>query len=60
MVEYGLFNDEGMVEGGFRSLEEAREAIWDRYDEDDELSVLEVCPDHEEQPKYGCEECEMG
>lgn len=60
MVEYGLFNDEGMVEGGFRSLEEAREVIWDRYDEDDELSVLEVCPDHEEQPKYGCEECEMG
>lgn len=60
MVEYGLFNDEGMVEGGFRSLEEAREAIWDRYDEDDELSVLEVCPDHEEQPMYGCEECEIG
>ena len=58
MTEWGIFNDEGMVEGGFRSPEEATEAIWDRYDEEDDLSVLEVCPWHEEQPRDTCEECE--
>jgi len=57
-TEYALFNDEGMVEGGFYSVEEATAAIADRYSEDDELTVEEVCHDHPEQPKCGCVLCD--
>jgi hypothetical protein len=57
MTEYGLFNDEGLVEGGFYSVDTAEAAILDRYDSEDELEVKEVCGDHEGQPYDGCEEC---
>lgn len=58
MIEYGLFNDEGLVEGQFYSKEAAGSAIKDRYSDEDELEIYEVCPDHAEQPRYACEECE--
>jgi hypothetical protein len=58
MTEYGLFNDEGMVEGQFYSVQEAEAAIANRYDPEDELSIEEVCEEHPEHAKCGCEECE--
>lgn len=58
MTEYGLFNDEGLVEAGFYSVEEAKAAITDRYDAGDELEIEEVCPYHQEHARCGCEECD--
>lgn len=58
MQEYGLFNDEGLVEGGFWSRDEAFDAMTSEYDPDDGLEVHEVCPDHPEQPKLCCWRCE--
>lgn len=57
MREWGLFNDEGCVEAGFYSEGQAVIARDTHYDEEDGLTVREVCPDHEEQPLIGCEEC---
>lgn len=59
MAEYGLFNDEGCVEAGFYSREEALNARAMRYDPDDDLEVLEVCPDHEGQPREHCDDCKQ-
>lgn len=57
MTEYGLFSDEGLVEDGFFSAAEAEEARDTRYDPEDGLGVEEICREHPEQPRYGCEEC---
>ncbi len=57
MIEYGIFNDEGLVEGQFYSEGEALEARVTRHSDDLWAEVHEVCPDHEEQPRDGCEEC---
>ncbi len=57
-MEYGLFNDEGLVEGQFYSQEEAIKARDERYTDDDDLEVLEICPDHPEYARLGCEECD--
>lgn len=58
MIEYGIFNNEGMVEGQFYSLAEANKALHTYYDlDDDELFVSEICSEHEEQEKDNCEEC---
>ncbi len=57
-TEYGLFSDEGLVEDGFYSPEEARKAITERYNEDDGLEIEEICPEHAEHPRNGCEECD--
>lgn len=43
-IEFGLFNDEGLVEQDFWSKEGAEAAIKERYEPDDELRVAEVCP----------------
>jgi len=56
-AEYGLFSDEGLVEGGFFSPEEANLAL-ERYSAEDGLEVEEVCPEHPEQPRRWCEECD--
>lgn len=57
MTEYGLFNDEGLLEGQFYSVAEAEAAIADRYSDEDDLHVSEVCPDHPDQERDNCEEC---
>ena len=59
MPEYGLFSDEGCVEDGFYSMSSALTAIMERYSFEDELEVEEICPDHEQQPYGGCEECQQ-
>jgi hypothetical protein len=64
MQEYGIWtaSDGGFVETGFYSDFSAQERLGEYISEDpanaDDLSVVEICPDHEEQPKYGCQECE--
>ncbi|MFD1546966.1 hypothetical protein [Nonomuraea guangzhouensis] len=65
MAEFGIWVDEdgGFAETGFRSSEQAQQGIGDLvfaepYLRDYTLSVVEICPDHEEQPKEGCEECD--
>jgi hypothetical protein len=55
-TEYGLFSDEGCVEAGFTSWIHAH-LFLQCYSEEDDLEVLEICPDHEGQPKDFCEEC---
>lgn len=58
MTEFGLFNDEGCVEAGFFSKQEAELARTERYSPEDELDVLKMCPEHDLQPAAFCEECE--
>lgn len=58
LTEFGIFNDEGLVEGEFYSEDDAREAIAAHYSEDEWAKVEEVCPEHREQPALGCEECD--
>jgi hypothetical protein len=54
---FGLFNDEGMVEGDFVTKAAAEAAIVDRYDPEDELEACECCGDHPEQRADYCEAC---
>lgn len=54
---FGLFSDEGLVEGDFVTERDALDAIAERYDSEDELEVFELCNDHEDQPAHCCEEC---
>lgn len=60
MTEYGLFTDEGCLEAQMYSAEEA-EARRQEYIAEgehlDDVTVQEMCPDHEGQPRGGCEEC---
>lgn len=57
MTEYGIFNDEGCIEAGFYSEDEAHRTIVARYPEGDDYQVLAVCHDHEGEPAEGCEIC---
>jgi len=58
MTEYAAFNDEGCIADGFTTLVEAQEAAQAERDEGDvHAFAAEVCPDHDEQPRQGCEEC---
>jgi hypothetical protein len=54
---FGIFNEEGLVEGQFDSKEEALAAVDDRYHPEDWFDVAECCPDHPEERKEGCREC---
>jgi hypothetical protein len=64
VVEYGLFNEldrtEGCFEAGMYSREEA-EARRLEYiaqgEEPEDVTVEELCPEHEGQAKSGCEQC---
>jgi hypothetical protein len=58
MIEFGVFNDEGCVESGlwsFALAEQARDAH--RAAGDSEAYAAEMCPEHEEEPRESCEEC---
>lgn len=63
MISYGVWSD---AAGGFidtdnysmGSAENAR-AYWiDQGEDSDDLTILEMCEYHEEQPRTGCEGCE--
>lgn len=57
MAEWGLFSEEGLIEGDFLTREDALLARRERYTPDDELEVYEVCPHHPEQSSHDCEDC---
>lgn len=56
-TEYGIFNDEGCVESGFFSVEEAQKVARTDYHGAD-VEVHAVCPDHPEERATNCEECD--
>lgn len=56
MTEYGIFNEEGLLEGGFYSAEEAQ-TKWISTYRDDDAYVAECCHDHPDQETDRCEEC---
>ena len=57
VMEYGIFNDEGLIEGGFRS-ERAAKIVVTQYHRRGEICVVKVvCPDHEEHANESCEPC---
>lgn len=60
MTEYGLFSDEGCFYGPCYSLAEA-EIEKARYvaegEDPDDVTIRELCPDHEGQPKDDCDDC---
>ena len=56
MNEYGIFNDEGLLEGDFYS-EASATAMMNCYYADDDAHVSAICPDHQGHEKDFCEEC---
>jgi hypothetical protein len=60
-MEFGVFNDEGMVQGDFATRESAERAMAEHPDfagaEPGEFWVAEVCHDHEGHEHANCEEC---
>jgi len=56
-TEYGIFGDEGKLEGDFYSREEAERALADRYSAEDGEHVGECCHDHPDHEAATCEEC---
>lgn len=64
-TEYGVFEDGACIEAGFhgevgKAAAEAHMADLVTVEPDmaDAYEVAEICPDHDEQPKNGCEECD--
>jgi hypothetical protein len=58
MPEYGVFNDEGCLDSGYTTLDKAEASAVDFREQGDEYAkASEICPEHEEQPAEGCEEC---
>ena len=57
MDTYGIFSDEGLLEGEFSSREKATVALALSYDGADAHVGL-VCHDHPDHEKDSCEECE--
>lgn len=56
-IEYGIFADEGLLEGGFYSEIEAQDAVRERYTADDDVTVLECCRDHPDEARAFCARC---
>ena len=54
---YGIFDDEGLLEGDFSTREEAEHEMAVCYPEDDAHVAL-ICPDHEDQEHGNCESCD--
>ena len=56
MKEWGIFSDEGLIEGEFYSKEDAEQAAL-KYDKEDEIYVSEICPYHRDNERNSCEKC---
>lgn len=56
-TEYGIFTDEGKIEGDFYSAEEAERVLCARYGEETDGHVGACCHDHPEQEAANCELC---
>lgn len=62
MTEYGIWSDlaGGLIDGQMSKAGAEKERlrlIAKDGEEADDLKVIELCEQHEEQPKEGCEEC---
>lgn len=57
MKEFGIFNDEGCIEDGFYSREEAEAAVINNYPDEDGVEVAPICEEHEEQDANHCMIC---
>lgn len=58
MATFGVFNDTGCVDYGYLTLEAAQSIAQQFQRDGDEFAYgAEICPDHDEQPRNGCEEC---
>ena len=55
-TEYGVFNDEGLVEGQFYDVTSANAAAVDMDDENAYVSL--VCESHTDQPYGYCDDCD--
>ena len=53
--EWGIFNEDGLIEGQFSSRAAAEQIAERDYPEDGR--VFKVCPDHADQRRDHCEEC---
>lgn len=64
MTEYGIFSEAagGCIYAPCYSTQEAQQErdrmVKEDGEEVEDLTIEELCPEHEEQPKYGCEECD--
>lgn len=60
MTEFGIWSEEagGFILTQIYSHDEGVKELTSMDSETDTLTVIEICPDHQEQPKDGCEECE--
>jgi hypothetical protein len=56
-VEFGIFTDEGIIEGGFYDRAKA-EIVMERDYSEEDAHVAECCHDHPENEREYCEECE--
>jgi hypothetical protein len=57
---YGVFNDEGLIEGpGLSKAEAEADAAKYRAEGDLHAKVAEICDDHEEHEAATCEECQL-
>jgi len=56
-MEFGIFNDEGKIEGGMFSRAEAEARLVAMGEEAEGCHVGECCHDHAEHEREGCEEC---
>lgn len=62
MIEYGIWSDlaGGLIDGQMSKASAETERlrlIAEDGEEADDLKVVELCEQHEEQPKEGCEDC---
>jgi hypothetical protein len=57
MDEFGIFNDEGLLESDFYSREAAEKRLAEEYAEEGAW-VGVVCPTHREEEAEHCSECE--
>ncbi|MEV5940652.1 hypothetical protein [Streptomyces sp. NPDC051994] len=63
-AEYGIFEDGACIEAGFHGESgnaQAERAATGLVADNPEMAgayeVLEICPDHDEQPRHTCEDC---
>jgi hypothetical protein len=56
-MQFGIFNDEGIIEDGFSTRAAAEKVLRAEYADETHAEVCEICPDHPEQRKDSCEEC---
>lgn len=57
--EYGVFGDEGPIDRSDCAMQAANDAAFYAAEDDGDTQyvVKVICPDHEDQPQDGCEEC---